>query len=158
MTKSIFQISTILTLGLGLAASQAILSAQVTPSVQGVWNVSVTVVDCQTGAVIRTVGSVQGFSLGGSFTETANSLQRGDSVGTWNRAGGQTFNASFWFFRYNPDGTFKSFAQVVDTIALSLDGGQFNASGTVQDFDANNVLLSTACFTQAATRLSAPGQ
>ncbi len=157
MTKTIFRICTIL--ALGLAASQTTLWAQDTHTLAGVWDVKVTVVNCQTGAVIRTVHSLQMFSRDGSFTETANTFLRGSSVGAWNYAdtGDQMYGARFWFFRYKPDGTFASIAEAIDAIALSPDGGQFNASGTIQDFDANNVLISTGCFTHTAKRLSAPG-
>jgi len=161
MTKSIFRICMIL--ALGLAASQMTLSAQERHSLTGVWDVTVVVTNCQTGAPIRTVRSVQGFSPDGSFTETANTSLRGSSVGVWhhvdqhwNQAGERIYSANYWFFRYNADGTFASIAQAVDMVELSEDGSQFNASGTIQDFNANNVLLSTGCFTHTAKRLSGP--
>jgi len=155
MTKNIFRICTIL--ALGLAASQTTLSAQDTHSLAGVWDVSVTVTNCQTGALIRTVRSLQMFSRDGSLTETANTFLRGSSVGVWNHAGEQMYDERFWFFRYKPDGTFASIAKAIDMVTLSQDGDQFNASGTIQDFDANNVLISTGCVTHSAKRLSAPG-
>ena len=42
-----------------LAASPAMLSAQNNQGIQGVWLVNVTVTNCQTGALIRTVSWVQ---------------------------------------------------------------------------------------------------
>jgi len=155
MTKSIFRICTIL--ALSLATSLTVVSAQQNHSLEGVWDVSVTVKDCQTGAPIRTVRSIQGFRQDGSFTETANTFLRGESVGAWNRSGNQTYAARFWFFRYKPDGTFASIAQALDLITLSQDGNEFTSRGTIQDFDANNVSLSIGCFTHAAKRLAAPG-
>jgi len=154
MTKSIFRIFMIL--ALGLAVAQTTLSAQETRRLQGTWDVSVTVQDCQTGAPIRNVRSLQGFFRDGSFTETANTSLRGTSVGAWNHTGGHSYSARYWFFRYKPDGTFASIAQAIDMITLSPDGTQFVASGTIQDFDANNVSLSIGCFTHAAKRLTAP--
>jgi len=41
---------------------------------------------------------------------------------------------------------------------LSPDGNQYSSSGTVQDFDATNTLISTGCVTHSATRLAAPAQ
>jgi hypothetical protein len=155
MTKSIFRICSIL--ALGFATSQTNLSAQDTNSIRGVWDVSVTVTNCQTGALIRTVRSVQLFSRDGSFSETASTFLRGSSEGIWNRAGDRMYSASFWFFRYKPDGTFASIAKGTDAVVLSQDGNEFNSAGTVQDFDANNVLLSTGCVTHSAKRLSGPG-
>jgi len=138
-------------LALGLAALPAILSAQ-DNNMTGVWDVSVTVKNCQTGALIRTVRSLQMFLRDGSFTETANTASRGISVGTWTHAEGQTYQASYSFFRYNADGTFAGVAKSADTINLSNNAAAFSASGTIQDYDANNVLISKACFTHAVNR------
>ena len=106
--------------------------------------------------MVRTVRSLQMFNHDGSFTETANTFLRGSSVGSWAHAGGRTFGANYWFFRYKPDGTFASIAKALDMIELSQDGSQFSASGTIQDFDANNSPISIGCFTHSATRLTAP--
>jgi hypothetical protein len=154
MTKSIFRICA--TLALALTASQTILLADEAQGLVGVWDVTVTVKDCQTGALIRTVRGLEMFDRNGSFTETANTFLRGISLGTWAPAGGRMFGAAFWFFRYKPDGTFASLAKVIDMIVLSQDGNHFSTSGTVQDFDATNSLISTGCFTHSATRLTAP--
>jgi hypothetical protein len=150
MIKRMFRICTMLVIG--LATSQTILSAQQS-SLIGVWSVTVTVTDCQSGALIRTVHSLQLFSRDGSITETANTASRGPSEGVWTNAGGQTYNDTFWFYRYNPDGTFKSLAKGMDTIALGQDG-EFTSVGTVQDFDANGNSISIACVTHSAVRLS----
>jgi hypothetical protein len=155
MTKSIFRICT--TLALGLAAWQTTLSAQDTRSIKGTWAVAVTVTNCQTGAPIRTVHSLQLFSRDGSFSETANTFLRGSSEGVWDRTGDHMYKALYWFFRYNADGTFASTAQSIDEIKMSDDGKTFTASGTIQDFNANNQSISIGCFTHAATRLSGPG-
>jgi len=153
MRKSIF--CTCAILALALMGSQTVALAQDAHSIVGTWNVSVTVKNCSTGAVIRTVRSLQMFSHDGSFTETASTFLRGSSLGSWDRTGGETYNATFWFFRYNPTGTFASFAQALDSVTLSDDGNTFTASGTIQDFDASNNLISTGCVTHSATRLTA---
>jgi hypothetical protein len=156
MTKSIFRTCAIL--ALALMGSQTIALAQNSHSLEGTWDVSVTVTNCQTGAVIRTVRSLQMFSHDGSFTETANTFLRGSSLGTWARTGGQTFNATYWFFRYTPAGGFASIAKALDAVTLNEDGNHFSASGTIQDFDANNNLISIGCFLHSAKRLSAMPQ
>ena len=151
MTKNIFRMGTIL--ALSLAASQTFLSAQDTSSVEGVWNVTVTVTDCQ-GTTIRTVNSLQLFHRDGSLIETSNLSSRGISEGTWKRAGDRTYDASYWFFRYPPPiGQFASFAVLKDTITLA-DEDHFTSSGTVEDFKADGT-TTTSCFTHTATRLSA---
>lgn len=152
MTRHLLSICTLLTLG--LAASQTILSAQERNSLDGIWSVSVTVTNCQSGASIRTVASLQQFQSDGSMTETANTAARGISEGVWGFAGEHTVAASYWFYRYNPDGTFASRASVTDKIVLGSNG-QFTSTGVVIDYDALGNLLTTGCFTHTATRLTA---
>jgi hypothetical protein len=144
MKTSMFRFSAIL--AIGLAASLQTLQAQQN-TLEGVWDVSVTVTNCDTGAIIRTVRSLQAFHHDGTITETANTASRGISEGVWSPAGRQMYNATYWFFRYTSTGTFASFAKINDTISLVSDG-QLTSTGVVRDFDANGNLISTGCFTQ----------
>lgn len=152
MTQRFFRISILL--ALGFAGSQTLLSAQDRSGLDGIWSVSVNVVNCTTNAPIRTVASLQQFRFDGSMVETANTASRGISEGVWGYAGEDTVAAAYWFYRYNPDGTFASRASVTDKIVLGKDG-QFTSSGVVLDYDANGNLLTTGCFTHTATRLTA---
>ena len=152
MTQRMFRICILLTLG--FAASQTILPTQERNELEGIWSVSVNVTNCQTGAPIRTVASLQQFRPGGSMIETANTASRGISEGVWGSAGNNDVAALYWFYRYNADGTFASRASVTDKIVLGSNG-QFTSSGMVVDYDANGKLLTTGCFTHTATRLTA---
>jgi Domain of unknown function (DUF4859) len=122
-------------------------------TIVGVWDVAVTVVNCQTNAVIRNVHSVQMYQPDGAFSETTGLGTRGSSIGYWFYEEGQNYGARYVFFRYNPDGSFASIAKAVNAITLSTDGTQFSVTATIQDYDANNNLLSTGCVTQTAKRL-----
>lgn len=153
MKSSFFRICTVL--ALGVAASQIALQAQEGDALKGVWKVSVTVTNCQTGALIRTVSSLQQFRRDGTILETANTASRGISEGVYSDAGDRTYNATYWFYRYNPDGTFASFAKVTDKIKLGEDG-EFTSEGVVLDFTATGTLISTGCFVHDAKRLTLP--
>ena len=150
MTKMMFRVFA--TIAIALAGSQTLLLAQGNHNPEGTWDVSVTVLDCQSGALIRTVRSLQMFSRDGSFTETANTFLRGSSLGSWSHAEGNMYTATYWFFRYTPDGTFKSIAESLDKVELNGDGKQFTASGTITDYDATGNPISVGCFTHAAQR------
>jgi hypothetical protein len=152
MTQRMFRMCTLLTLG--FAASQTILPAQERNELEGIWSVSVNVTNCQTGAPIRTVVSLQQFRPDGSVIETANTASRGMSEGVWGYGGNNEVAALYWFFRFNPDGTFASRANVTDKIVLDSNG-KFTSSGVVVDYDAKGDLLTTGCFTHTATRLTA---
>ena len=122
-------------------------------SIVGVWDVAVTVVDCQSGALIRNVHSVQSYQPDGAVSETSSLGNRGSSLGYWFREDGQVFGANYFFFRYNPDGTFASMAKAANTITLSPNGSQYTVTATIKDYDANNKLISTGCVTHTAKRL-----
>ena len=151
MKANLFRICTIL--AIGLTASIPSLQAQ-QHTLEGVWNVSVSVTDCTTGAVIRTVHSLQAYHHDGTVAETANTASRGPSEGIWRVAGnGQTYSDSFYFYRYTSTGTFLSLAHGTDTITLSADGSHYTSTGHVHDFDANGNLLSMGCVIHTAYRM-----
>jgi hypothetical protein len=124
------------------------------PGIEGVWTVNVTIRDCKTGDVIRSLRALNLFIHDGSLTETAVNVLRTPSVGTWRHVEGQIYASTFTFYRYKPDGTFASRAKVTRAIELSDDGGggAFTSTDTVEDFDAKNALISTTCATETATR------
>ncbi|KAA6460179.1 hypothetical protein DYQ86_14115 [Acidobacteria bacterium AB60] len=150
MKKTMFGM--VATIAMALAGSQPSLQAQENHSIEGTWDVSVTVVDCQSGALIRKVRSLQMYSHDGSFTETANTFLRGSSLGSWTRVEADLYTPTYWFFRYNPDGTFKSLAEGSNKVELSSDGTGFSATGTITDFDASGKQISVGCVTQTAER------
>jgi hypothetical protein len=149
MTKRILHSCTILALGLGAAT---IASAD-KPGLEGVWNVNVVVQDCTTHQVIRTAHVISQFITDGSMTQIAANTLRTSAVGTWEHSRADNYTESFWFFRFNPNGTVASTAHASHTIQLSQDSNNFTSTGMVLDYDANNQLISTACATEAATRL-----
>ncbi len=121
-------------------------------AIVGAWDVSVNVVNCQTGSLIRNVHSVQMYQPDGAFSETTNTGTRGSSIGYWYGEAGSIYGASYFVFRYNADGSFASFAKAANKITLSSDGSQFTVTATIADYDVNN-LLSNGCVAQTAKRL-----
>jgi hypothetical protein len=119
----------------------------------GIWDVAVTVVNCQTGAAIRSVHSVQMYQPDGAFSETTGLGTRGSSVGYWYHQQSQAYGTNYFFFRYNADGSFASIAKAINAVTLANDGNSFTVTATIQDYDANNTLISTGCVSQRATRL-----
>lgn len=150
MKTNMFRICAMVAIGL-VGSMQALQAQQNT--LEGVWRVSVTVTDCTTGALIRTVDSLQSFHHDGTETETANTASRGISEGVWRPDGAQMYAATYWFYRYTSTGTFASIATVTDSIKLGSDG-HFTSTGIVVDHDANGNLISTGCFVHTAYRLA----
>jgi hypothetical protein len=145
-------LSTCMMLAVGLAATQATVSAEQPSRLNGLWNVTVTIRNCETGEVIRNVRALNLYVHDGSMSETSSNSQRSNSLGIWRHFRDNTYTSMFEFFRYNPDGTFASTARVIRTIELGHDGTTFRSAGTVEDFNAQNVSVSVACSTETAER------
>jgi hypothetical protein len=138
---------------LALTATQPMASTHEARHLEGVWKVSVTIRDCVTGDTIRTPRALNLFMHDGSVIETADNPLRSPSVGQWRHLQGNSYTSTFWFFRRNPNGTFASTTKVTRTIDLSDDGNHFVSTGTVEDFNADGVMISSACSTETAERL-----
>lgn len=128
--------------------------AEDSPKIEGVWDVAVAIQSCGPNPVtIRNVQAMNLFMGDGSLTEMAVNIFRTPSMGRWRHAEDRTYTATFRFFRYTGQFTFASTAKVTRTITLSPDGNSFTSTGTVEDFDANNKLISSSCAVETATRL-----
>jgi hypothetical protein len=139
-------------LALGLAAMQATGSAEAPSHLNGLWNVSVTIRNCDTGEVIRNLRALNLFVHDGSMSETSSNSRRSNSLGVWRHLQDNIYTSMFEFFRYNPDGSFATTARVIRRIELNADGTQFVTTGTVEDFDSQNVRVSVGCSTETAVR------
>ena len=152
MTNHILRSCLIVAL-LGLTAARPMASAHAAPRLEGAWKVSVTIHDCATGDIIRTPRALNLFGRDGSVTETADNPLRSSSVGQWRHLQANSYTSTFWFFRRNPDGTFAATVKVTRMIELGDDGNHFISTGTVEDFNADGVLISSGCATETAERL-----
>ncbi|HEV3201097.1 MAG TPA: hypothetical protein VGZ73_24510 [Bryobacteraceae bacterium] len=146
-------------LALGFAATVTNAWAQEEPGLEGAWIGNVTVHDCQTGAVIRTVRELALFIHDGSFSQagatiTGSANPRTSGTGAWRHATGKTYNATFQFIGLTPAGTFATMALGSRTIELNDD--HWTSNDLVRFVDASGNLLGTACSTVAATRAPAP--
>jgi hypothetical protein len=156
MKKRIFQSCAILVLG--LAATQTITSAQEQeqPGIEGLWFANVTGADCQTLTPVgpTVARALYMFIHDGSLTTEAAfftpSPRRSSGSGGWRHARERTFTSTFWFFRYNPDGSFLSTREVTSTI--EVNGDQFTTFDKVKEYDANNNLILSGCAISKATR------
>lgn len=122
----------------------------------GVWDVAVTLRDCQTSNPVGAVRARNMFIDGGTLTELnarGNPSLRNPSFGTWQLDGARTYSAVFWYSRFDGAGTFTQTVKVARRIRLSPDANAFAASAFVEVFDANDNLFQTGCATEAATRL-----
>jgi hypothetical protein len=149
--------------GMVLATMLAVIGAQVSLSaaqeeqdrqgIEGVWDVSVTIRRCDTGAPVAAIHAMNMFIHGGTLTETSNNLLRGSSLGTWRHVRRQSYTAVFRFFTFNSDGSFAGRNKITRLIRLSEDANGFVANAVFEIFDVSDNLVASGCGTETAKRL-----
>jgi hypothetical protein len=138
-----------------IAAEAAPLSGQGN-SLAGVWDVAVTIRNCETGDPLASLRAMNMFHRGGTLTEAntrTSPTLRTIGYGTWSKRSHHRYDSVFRFSRYNPDGTFALVQKVTRTITLAGNGDHFAAEATIEFFDANGNPVNTGCATETATRL-----
>jgi hypothetical protein len=141
-----------------LAALPAPASAA---DIRGLWNVSVTPVDCNTGDPLAPAfGSLLSFNDGGTESEDTNNPalqpgQRSTAFGVWKQKSENTYEmdtyALILFGTDGPPPIEAGSQQIHQDILLSRKSWTSNA--TVQFFDAGGTLYRSGCAKAAAMRL-----
>jgi len=148
--------------GIALATMAAVAIAQVSLSaheeqdrqgIEGVWDVAVTIRQCDTGTPVVAIHAMNMFIQGGTLTETSNDLLRSSSLGTWRRVSRHGYTAVFRFFTFNADGSVAGRNKITRTIKLSADGNRFSANAVFEVLDINDNLVASGCGTETAQRL-----
>ena len=124
-------------------------------SIEGVWQTTVTLRNCQTGDVIRIFRGLTTFHEGGTISESSAALSpalRSLGHGVWEKESRTTYSGSFIFQRFNPDGTFAGTQKTTVTNVIGRSGNTYDSTASIQVFDANNNLLGTGCATAIGTR------
>ncbi len=123
-------------------------------ALEGSWDSQVTLLNCQTGAALRTFPAMNTFMSGGTMQEfgVGSGLLRGPGHGVWNYQSGRLFSNTFQFFRFNADGTFAGKQIVRRQIEVSRFRERFTATSAVEIYNPGGVLIATGCGTETATR------
>ncbi len=121
---------------------------------EGVWEGTVSVKDCTSGAVLATFRGAQVFHRGGTLSDTnsAPTVSRGPGFGVWSRSG-TTYTAKFRLFTYDPAGAVSGVMRVTRTFTISADGKTQTATTTNTAEDLNGVVIRSACGSDTATRV-----
>ena len=138
-----------------LILTPASLSAQNGASLEGAWDAQVTNTDCN-GNILMTFRVFEAYHQGGTLTTTGNANSPALSspgLGTWQRTGMRTFNATFQFFTFNPDGSFAGTVKLERQIHLSADGNSYTGTSTFAVYDPDGNLVFSGCGTDVGTRL-----
>jgi hypothetical protein len=119
---------------------------------EGVWDISVTVRSCATGAALFTGRVIHMFIDGGTMTEIADRSNRSAGLGTWRRLGGRSYTTHHKYIEYTAAGAFNGTTVLTREIELSKNADEFTATTTSEVFNAADQLINTGCGTSTATR------
>lgn len=122
---------------------------------EGVWNIQVTRINCQTGAVIAIFPAMHMYMRGGTMEDfgTQNSpTLRGPGYGTWTHESRRRYSLTFQFFRFNPDGTLAGRNVARQVNELSNDGNSLTQTSIAQALDTNGNVIGTNCAVATGSR------
>jgi hypothetical protein len=130
-------------------------------TLDGVWQTTITLVNCSTGtAVAPPFTSLLSFAGDGTESEATNNPilqtgQRSTAFGVWKRTGAATFHmdtyALILFSTSGPPPIKAGSQQIHQDITLS--GKTWTSHATLQFFDTSGALVSSGCATASAALL-----
>ena len=124
-------------------------------SIVGVWDVSITIVSCTTGAPLGTTGSAMVmFNDGGTVTEVSGNSNQSTGLGTWRHLGGSRYSSLSKFLLYSTFGPAAINGTQVLTreIELNKTADEYTNTATAKTYDTSGNLINTVCVTATATR------
>ncbi|MGK2925631.1 MAG: hypothetical protein ACSLE2_08410 [Lysobacterales bacterium] len=156
--------TTVTTLILPLLASAALAwpiaaSAGGAKALEGTWDVTVTMRNCQTGDAIRSFPRMLTFAKGGTLSEYAAAgtdampVARAPGHGAWAFLGDSLFTYSVKFMRLTASGAPDGFISEVRDVAMDHSGDSFTADGRAVITFVNGAQSPVFCATEAGTRL-----
>jgi hypothetical protein len=124
-------------------------------SLEGSWNLQVTRLNCQTGAIIGTAPAMLTFMRGGTLMDTGTQISpalRGVGHGVWHHDSGGHYNVAFQFFRFNADSTLAGKQVIRQQIVLNHAGTEFTNTSSANVLDVSGNVIATNCSTAIGMR------
>ena len=122
---------------------------------EGTWDARVSIINCQTGAVIRSFDSIGSFMSGGTMLDSTSGTPQARKTpghGVWRHVGGNTYQFSFKSFSFDAAGNFTGWTIIRHEAVLSPRATEYSSSGTAEFYDSNGNLLNTGCSSTTAVR------
>lgn len=148
-------IISILSLGTAFAQDGTKSQADGGGRLEGTWDVQLTVLNCQTGAPIRTLPELATFMSGGTMLDSTSGVAQSLKTpghGVWSHTTGNIYRFSFKSFSFDASGTFTGWTIVRHDLTLNLRATEYTSIGTAEVYNANGVLMFRGCSTTTATR------
>ena len=137
-------------------SSDAHAQAAATPDpIEGFWQSSVALRDCNTSAPLGGFRGLSTFNSGGTASADNNqpSATKGAAMGTWKKAANGSYTVTLRFWRYNADGTPAGQQRLVRTVTLAADGQSLTSTITTQALDNADSVVFSACGAETGARI-----
>lgn len=123
--------------------------------IQGLWQSSVTLKDCASGATIGSFRGLTLFNQGGTANADNNqpSASKGPAMGYWSRGATGTYTVDLRFWRYDASGTPAGQQRLTRTITLAADGKSLTSTISTQALDATDTVVQQACGVETGARI-----
>lgn len=120
----------------------------------GVWDVQVTLYNCDTGVPFATFRGLNKYELGGTaqVVPATNPAALSAHVGVWNHVQGNNYKLAFKMFRFDGTGSTLGSQVVRFDIAINDDATLYAGSGQAQLFDTNGNVVGKSCPTLTGMR------
>lgn len=122
----------------------------------GVWDVAVTLFNCDTGAQGPTFPAMHKFELGGTgqVEPAGNSPANPLHLMVWEYLGKGQYSANIKFFRYDESGVIGT-TVISNVVWLSKDGTEYSGSGIAELYDLGGEKIGVAgCPAISGTRFT----
>ena len=122
---------------------------------EGVWDVQVTIRNCQTGAAIRTFASITTFAQGGTVLDTTSGTPqalRTPGQGVWSHVSGETYRFKFKAFNFDSSGSSTGWTIIKHVAHLNRSADELESAGTSEVFDPLGNLIFTGCSSTTSVR------
>ena len=137
-------------------SSDAHAHAAATPDpIEGFWQSSVALRDCNTSAPLGDFRGLSTSNSGGTASAYNNqpAATKGAAMGTWKKAANGSYTVTLRFWRYDADGTPAGQQRLVRTVTLAADGQSLTSTITTQALDNADAVVFSACGAETGARI-----
>lgn len=123
---------------------------------EGSWDVRVSVLNCQTGAVIRSFDSVTQYMAGGTLIDSTSGVPQAlktPGEGIWEHTVGSSYRFKIKSFGFDTSGNYTGYTVINHEATLDESANNYESEGYAEIFAPSGVLLNTLCSSTTATRI-----
>ena len=160
--KTRMKLATVLLLLVLVGGLQTTASAQSVNArenrIVGLWDVQVTISNCDTGAPLLSFWGLHTYELGGTaqIVPGAKSAEVSEHVGVWRYVRDNDYRLDFKEFRFDAAGNTIGWVVVRNKVSINDGATEYRGSGEAEFFDPNgNPLGKVGCPTLTGKRFAA---